>query len=176
MNWGLFALAVSAVLFAVWVGLAVRRRPSPVALVTSFACLLAASLNSAAPLRGAIDPNYMGYVFGLVAADKGLAVTALAGSIFVGGLVAAYVALTRRRGRAMWAVAAVCGVLSVVLGGPWLTSAFTNPADNTIQFGEYLTVPGVISTILMFALLILPFLVGTAWATRAALASGPSRA
>lgn len=173
MNWGLFALAVSAVLLLGWIVIAVRRKPSPMALVASFACLLAAALNSAAPLRGLLDPGYMGYVFGLLAAQEGLTVTALAGAVFVGGSVAAFIALTRGSGRALWWVAAVCGSLTVVLGGPWLFSALTDPSSNRIQFGEYLTIPGLISTALLFVLLVLPFMLGTVWATRAAMK--PSR-
>jgi flagellar biosynthesis protein FliQ len=168
MNWGLFALSVSALLIGAWIVLAVRRKPSPMALVASFACVLAASLNSAAPFRGAIDPGYMGYVFGLLAADKGLAVTALAGSVFVGALVAAFIALTRRSGRALWWVSGVCGALSVILGGPWLIQSLTDPSSNAIQFGEYLTVPGLVSTIVLFALFVLPFALGTVWAARSA--------
>lgn len=169
MNWGVFALSVSAVLVIGWIVLALRRKPSPVALVTSFACVLAAGLNSAAPLRGAIDPGYMGYVFGLLAADKGLAVTAIAGAIFVGALSAAFIAVTRNSGRALWWVAGVCGALSLVLGVPWLLQEATDPAGNTIQFGEYLTLSGMVSTGLLFVLLIAPFLLGTVWAARGAM-------
>ncbi|MDG2522670.1 hypothetical protein P7B02_14115 [Caulobacter segnis] len=168
MNWGLFALAVSAALFAGWLVLAFRRRWSPVGLIASFACLLAAALNSAAPFRGAVDPAYMGYVFGYLTAEKGLAVTLLAGPVLLGGVAAAYIAVTRRSGPLLWVVSAVCGALAIILGGPWLRTAITDPASNSIQFGEYLTVPGLLSTALLFVLLILPFVTGAIWAARGA--------
>lgn len=58
-------------------------------------------MNSAAPIRGFVDPNYVGYGFGLLRADKGLVVTLMAGSGFILSAVCAFIA-TGLDGRCGW--------------------------------------------------------------------------
>ena len=168
MNWALFALCVTSVLLATWAFLIARNSRSFASVYVSFAFLLLAGMNSAAPLRAYVDPNYIGYGFGLLRADKGLPVTLAAGSVFVAAAVCAFIAARNRRGNAMWAVAAVCAAFAVIQGWPWLRNALSDPASNTIQFGEYFTVPGVVGTAVLGALLVLPFLIGVPWAARRA--------
>jgi len=44
-----------------------------------------------------------------------------------------------------------------------------DPAGNAIQFGEYLTIPGLAASALLGALLVVPFVLGAPWAARRAL-------
>jgi hypothetical protein len=140
-------------------------------LYASVGCLLSACFNSAAPVRGLVDPNYVGFQFGLVGAERGPMVTLIAGLIFLSGAASALLAVSRRTGRELWIVAATCAALFVVIGIPTLRSALSEPTSNVIQFGEYLTVPGIIGTLVLLCLLTVPFVVGVIWASKAALRS-----
>lgn len=168
MNWAIFALSVFGALFAAWLFVLVRRRWSPMGLIVSLALLLVAGLNAAAPVRGYVDPDYVGYGFGLAQADRGLAVTLTAGAIFLSSVIAAFTAISARRGPALLLVAAVSAALAVILGVPVVMTALTDPARNAIQFGEYLTIPGLAGTALLLLLLVVPFVLGALWALRAA--------
>ena len=174
MNWAWFALGVTAIIVLLWLSQLRKGRWAWPGLIASTGCLLAAGLNSAAPFRGLIDPDYMGYVFGLVSAERGLAVTLVAGSIFVAASASALIAAGRRSGPALWLVAATCAALAVILGVPTLVGAFSDPSANMIQFGEYLTIPGLVGTIVLLLALLVPFLVGSLWAARAALRAEPA--
>ena len=168
MNWALFATGVTAVLAAAWLWLAVKRRWAWPGLVASIGCLIAASLNSAAPVRGLIDPDYVGYSFGLLQSAKGIGVTLTGGPIFLASAAAALIGVSRRSGPALWLVAAVCAALLAILGVPTIRDAFADPTANTIQFGEYLTVPGLVGTGFLLLLLAVPFAIGLLWAPGAA--------
>jgi len=41
-------------------------------------------------------------------------------------------------------------------------------AQNEIQFGEYLTIPGDMATVLIFVVFLVPFLLGVWWGARQA--------
>lgn len=168
VNWGLFLFGVSAVLVALWVWRLSKRRWSWPGLIASVGCLFAAGLNGAAPFRGFVDPNYVGYSFGLVHADKGIAVTILAGTVFLASAVSALIAVSVKSGSSLWFVGTVCAALLVILGLPSLEDAVRSPSPNPIQFGEYLTIPGVLATVLIIVVLAVPFAVGAIWAPIAA--------
>lgn len=171
MNWAYFGLTVSAALFAIWTVAAFRARPNWQAIVVGLAMLLIAGVNSAAPVRGLVDPDYIGFRFGLFAAQKGVAVTVIAGGIFALAAAGAFAAL--RRGRLAKAIVAFLSLLFLgAVGAPVLAGAIRDIDANTIQFGEYLTIPGAISTALLFVLIVLPFAVGLIWAGPAALNRG----
>jgi hypothetical protein len=171
MDWVVFALSVSAVLVAVWLWLVSRRNWSGAGLYASVGCLIAACFNAAAPVRGALDPDYVGYQFGLAGSEKGLGVTAVAGSIFLLTAMSALLAASRDHGRALWIVAATCAAMFIIIGVPTVQQAVLDPADNAIQFGEYLTVPGVAATAILVLLLAIPYAVGAVWAASAAMSS-----
>jgi biotin transporter BioY len=95
----------------------------------------------------------------------------LAGSVFTAAALCAFIAARNRPGPAMWIVAGVALTFTAIHGWPWLQSAVTDPSSNMIQFGEYLTIPGQIGTVLLGALLVLPFLIGSVWAARRATAA-----
>jgi hypothetical protein len=171
MNWAVFALCVSAVLVAIWLWLVFRRNWSLPGLYASLGCLIAACFNAAAPVRGVADPNYVGYQFGLVGSEKGLGVTLVAGLIFLSSALSALLAASRRTGRELWVVALTSAAMFVIIGVPTLQQGVKDPAANAIQFGEYLTIPGMAGTAILLLLLTMPFAVGAAWATSAAMTS-----
>ena len=172
MNWALFALSIAGVMTAIWILVLVKSRRSLMSIYVSFAFLLLAAMNSAAPIRGYVDPNYVGYGFGLLRADKGLLVTFVAGGVFLVSAVCAFIAARNRGSRAMWLVAAACVAFIVIQGWPWLEGVLTDPSSNAIQFGEYLTIPGLAASALLAVLLVLPFVLGAFWASRRALGRG----
>lgn len=170
INWAYMALGVSAVLLVAWIVRAVQTKPGAPALFVGFAHLLVAGLNSAAPVRGALDPAYVGYGFGLLSAERGLAVTLIAGAVWIVAVLGAFLSQSVKRG-AMLFVAASSTAFAVILGAPLVQGMIKDPTANSIQFGEHLTIPGLLATVLILALLVLPFAVGAVWATLRALAN-----
>lgn len=169
INWAYEALAVSAVLLVVWTLVARRARAGAPAAFVGLAHLLVAGLHSAAPVRGYLDPDYVGYGFGLLAAERGLAVTLTAGAVWIVAVLGAFLALSRARA-AMAVVALSSLAFAVIIGAPLVRGLLADPDANKIQLGEYLTIPGPAAVGLLLALLVLPFLVGFVWAGRRALA------
>ena len=53
----------------------------------------------------------------------------------------------------MWIVAVACFAFAVIQGWRWLEGVVHDPASNAIQFGEYLTIPGLAASALLGALL-----------------------
>lgn len=169
MNWAYFGLGASAVLALVWLVAALRARAPWQAWVVGVALLLVAGLNTAAPIRGAIDPNYVGYTFGYLSAGRGLAVTFVAGSVLLLALAGAFAAL--RRGPVARGIVAIASLAFLIdLGVPLMAGAFADIDSNTIQFGEYLTIPGIVASALMVVFAVVPFLVGLWWVARGAAA------
>lgn len=60
INWAVVALAVSAVLLLAWTVVARRARAGAPAAFVGLAHLVVAGLHSAAPVRGYLDPGYVG--------------------------------------------------------------------------------------------------------------------
>src|SRR5882724_8634380 len=139
MNWALVTLSISVVVTAIWIVVLVKSRLSLMSIYVSFAFLLLAAMNSAAPIRGYVDPNYVGYGFGLLHTTKGLSVTFMASSVFLVSAVSAFFAARNRPGPGMWIVGVVCSAFAITQGWPWLEGVLHDPAGNAIQFGEYLT-------------------------------------
>ena len=112
MNWALFALSIAVVMTAIWILVLVKSRRSLMSIYVSFAFLLLAAMNSAAPIRGYVDPNYVGYGFGLLHATRGLSVTIMAGGVFLISAISAFFAARNRPGPGMWLVAAACSAFN----------------------------------------------------------------
>ncbi len=168
--WAVWGLAASAILLAFWLVAAGRAKAGAAAILVGLAHLGVAAFHAAAPIRGLIDPNYAGYEFGVLRAEGGWAVTATAGAVLIIALVGAFNALGRDR-RARIRTAAASTLFLVNLGGAWLYNALAGLRGNAIQFGDALTIPGEIGTLLIFALFIAPFVLGTVWAGRRALSA-----
>jgi hypothetical protein len=170
MNWGILLLALLGTLLVAWLCVTMRSPRTWLSVYVSFGLVLLAGLNSVAPLRALLDPNYVGYQFGLLHAHRGFAVTAISGTVFLLAAVVAFVAARNRVGAGMWLVAASCMIFAAINGIPWAKELATDPAKNQIQFGEYLTIPGLVASGIQALLFILPCALGVPWAVRRATA------
>ena len=171
MRWDFFAVGVIAILLVIWVGQLRKRLWSWTGLYVSVGCMVCAGLNAAAPFRGVIDPDYVGYSFGWLRAEAGIMVPLVVGPIFVASAISALLAAGRTTGPSLWFVAFTCAVLSLVVGIPTGIDVLSDPAAFRIELGEYFTVPGFVASAIILALITLPFLVGTVWASRNARAA-----
>jgi hypothetical protein len=169
MNWLLFALVFSSVLVIAWLLQIRKGRWEWAGLYPSFACLIVACFNTAAPFRGAIDPGYVGFRFGMLHAEKGVLVSLLAGSILIASAVSAMIAASGRMGRELWIVGVTCAAMFVIVGIPTIGTMLSGASNSTIQFGEYLTIPGTFAIAIMLLLFAVPFAFGTVWGLRGAL-------
>jgi hypothetical protein len=143
-----------------------QRRWTWIALVASVPNLFMVLINGAAPIRGALDPNYVGYQFGLLQADKGISVTLIAGSVFLASALSASIAIRNRPGLLMLIVAATSAFHLINFGLVFLDFVAYNPNAFSIQFGEYLTVPYTVAIPVWIMVFLLPFLLALPWALR----------
>jgi hypothetical protein len=120
--------------------------------------LLIAGLNSSAPFRGLLDPQYVGYRNGLLSASQGVDVLLIAGAVLVCASAAAFIAARNRPGSTMFVVAVIDGAFALNEAISLLRSA-RGARDFEIQFGEFLTIPSDVG--LVINLLILLLLVAT---------------
>ncbi len=174
MNWALFAFGASTVLLLCWIWTLRKAPRSSASVYVSLGFLILAGMNSAAPVRGLIDPDYVGYGFGLLHADRGLPVTLMAGGVFLASVACLIIAANNQPGPRMWLVAGVSLAFLAVMGWPWLQGVLADPSKNAVQFGEYLTIPGALASVLVGLLLVGPFLVGVPWAAKRATAVRPA--
>ena len=154
VNWLYVAGGVSGAILLAWLIALFRGRTGFIGAVVGFAHLFAACLNSAAPFRSAVDPDYVGYGFGLLQGERGLTVSAMAAAVFVTALVGAFSALRGSR-EATLLTAVTSAFFLAVLGWPWL--------QETLQLGEYATLSGLTSAALLFVLMVAPFAIGLIW-------------
>lgn len=171
MRWDYFAGVIIAILLVIWLGQIRKRQWSWTGLYVSVGCLVCAALNAAAPFRGIIDPNYVGYSFGWLRADAGYMVPLVVGPVFAASAISAILAVGRSSGPTLWFVALTCAVLTVAVGIPTSIDVLTDPASFRIELGEYVTIPGYIASAIILSLILLPFVVGTVWASRQARAA-----
>jgi hypothetical protein len=165
INWAWVALGVSAGLLLVWTLVARRAKAGAPAAFVGLAHLIVAGLHSAAPVRGYFDPQYVGYGFGLLSADKGLAVTLVAGAVWLVAVLGAFLSLARAR-VAMAFVALSSLAFAVIVGAPLVRDLLITPDASKLQLGEYLTIPGLAAISLLLVILVLPFVIGFVWAGR----------
>lgn len=162
--WPYVAMTTTALVALPLLYFGLQRRWTWIALFVALANLVVVTLNGAAPFRGAIDPNYIGYGFGFLSAEKGLAVSATAGAVVIASALSAWIAMRNRPGAAMLIVAATAAFHVVNVGFPLLDGILAKPEEITLQFGEYLTVPHVVAIPAILGVVLLPFLLGLPWA------------
>jgi hypothetical protein len=139
------------------------------ALLVAMLNLLIAGMNSGAPFRGLLDPDYVGYRFGMIVARDPVPVFLLAGAVMFAACVAAIVAASNRFGRLMFIVAAVDGLILANAVGAFIVAARAGIYDFEIQFGEYLTIPSNVGLFLVILVLVGPLIAATFWSLRRAL-------
>ncbi|MBI1407480.1 MAG: hypothetical protein GC145_15320 [Caulobacter sp.] len=163
VNWIYVAGGVSVVLLIVWLIALFRGRPGLIGGVVGFAHLVAAGLNSAAPIRSLVDSSYVGYGFGMLQGDRGLTVSAMAGAVFLIAVLGAFSALRGTR-EAMIITAITSLLFAGVLGWPWLQDMLDG-VHSQVQLGQGVIVPGYVFKGAIAVLEIGPFLLGMLWAT-----------
>jgi hypothetical protein len=162
--WPYVAFAMGAAAVIPFVCFALARRWSWIALIVGLACLAIVIVNGAAPIRGLVDPNYVGYGYGFLRAEKGLEVTFMAGSVVLFSALSSWIAIRNRPGPLMLIVAATSAFHLVNAGFPLMDGLLADPKSVEIQFGEYLTVPYTVAIPAILAVMVLPFLLGLPWA------------
>lgn len=162
--WPYVALATGGVAALPFLYFLAQRRWTWIAFVAALANLVIVVLNGAAPVRGVMDPDYVGYAFGYLSADKGIAVTLLAGALVAASALSSWIAIRNRSGAAMLIVAATSAFHLVNVGFSLLDGIRAKPEDVTVQFGEYLTVPYTVAIPALLTVLVLPFLLAIPWA------------
>jgi len=166
MNWFIVA-AVVAVLYLGAFGFALSRRSwTRGGLAVGIANLPLAFLVSAAPVRGWADPDYAGFVFGLVQVPPGPPVTLVAGSILIlATLCACFAVLPVRRAR-MLLIAGFDALIALNLAGSLVQDLATRPESLRLELGTYVQIGPLGSVLLLSALLVAPLLLCAIWAGR----------
>lgn len=161
--WLWIALVSNLVYWTIFVLLLRRKQWTVAGLLIGIAHLLIAGIFSVAPFRSALDPAYPGFRFGLLHFE-GTATVVPAGILLVWALTSAFLAISKRRGKAFWMIA----VFDFLLAANQTASVLLSPADWTIQFGEHFAITGLAGAAVMIALFGLgPFLSGF-WSARRA--------
>ncbi|MEM7501077.1 MAG: hypothetical protein AAF417_03490 [Pseudomonadota bacterium] len=167
-NWLYLGFAIWGAAWICFAAVARRGERSGFALIVGLAHMIIVMLNSVAPLRGALDPNYEGFRFLVLEVDPGLAVTAVAGSLFLASFSCALIAVQNRGGPAMRVVEIWSAVLAVTLGIPLFVGLFTDPTSFAINLGEYASIPWYLAFPLLIGVVVFPFALAVPWAHRRA--------
>lgn len=152
MNWLYVALPLLA-FYVFWFGrLLFKKRYDRTSLLFALAHIPYLLVNLAAPFRGAFDPGYAGYSIGWLSIPKGFGVTLVTGFIVLSCLLLATRALQNRM-RGLWTFAFLFDLfLAIAIALPLLLDIFSDPAGNTIELGEYLTINGIVVGVILFGL------------------------
>jgi hypothetical protein len=162
--WDQFGLAVIAGCLIVFVLAALKRRWTIWAMLAGLANLPFAFMNAAAPFRGALDPEYVGYGMGMVRAAPGAEVAAFAGFMLVGGLVSALIAVLNQPGARNYLIVGFNSVVLLITTPSLLDSAANGFRGVRVEFGEYLQFAGFSAFAFEFALITLPVIYSLMWA------------
>lgn len=166
INWLYPGFAAFVVYFSIFGFFVSKRRWTRAGLGVGLANMILVSMNIVAPIRGVLDPDYLGYHIGLIHVDPGVWVTITAGSIVVLALSSACFAALNLRGRAMAFVAVVDSAFLILIGFPVMYEGLANSADFKIQLGEYLFIPGMIAVLISAMLLVVPIAASVVWSAK----------
>ncbi len=159
--WLWIALVSNSVYWIMFAFLLRKRQWSTTGLIVGIAHLLIAAIFSVAPFRSALDPNYPGFQFGVLHYE-GSATVLPAAILLVWALTSAFLAVSKRSGKAFWSIA----LFDFLLAANQAAGILRSPADWTIQFGEHFSITGIAGAAIMLTLFALgPFLSGF-WSIR----------
>jgi len=147
--WIAIALATNLACWAVFVTLAVRRRPGAGAVALGVMHMLLAAAFSVAPFRSFVDPAYPGFRLGLLHFEH-RAATLPAALLLAWALSAAWILASRGRGWKLWVVA----VGDTLFAVNQTLDLFRSGSGNAIQFGEHLTISGSQALLIMAVLFV----------------------
>jgi hypothetical protein len=159
--WFWLALASNAVVWSIFFYLLSRQRWNVVAVIVGILHMMFSLILSVAPFRSFLDPNYPGLGLGFLRFE-GIAATLPATLIFGWAVAAAWLAISKGRGR--WMTLIVVGDLFLALnfGGSTLIEG---SSDNwRIDFGEGRSISGLASALILLLLFTFPFVASAIWA------------
>jgi hypothetical protein len=161
MNWTLVSIPINAMTLICFVILASRRRPGLAAITVGAFHLLLSAVFSVAPFRSFFDAHYPGFRIGLLHFEGRSAVLP-ATLLFAWAFSSALLCVSRAEGRWFWFVAAGDAAFALNL----LAATLSLPGDNEIQFGQYLTIRGLLAVALMIVLFSGGPIASSLWAFR----------
>jgi hypothetical protein len=147
--WIKIALITNLVYWAVFVSLAIRRRPGAGAIVLGVMHMLLAGVVSVAPIRSFVDADYPGFRIGVLHFEHRGA-TLPATIILVWALSSAFLLASRARGGKLWVVVG----FDVLFALNQLADILRSGTGGNIQFGEHLTIGGLQAALIMAALFV----------------------
>jgi hypothetical protein len=168
VDWSVVGFSVMGISFLIFGLAAFKRQWTVWALLAGLANLPFPMINAAAPFRGALDPDYAGYVMGMVHASPGIEVAVFAGFMLVMGLTSATLAVLNKPGERNYLIVGFNAIVLLVTVPPLLTAFGNNFAGYRIEFGEYLQFHGISAFAFEFALITLPIIYSAMWAWRKA--------
>jgi hypothetical protein len=147
-TWVTIALVTNLIYWAIFVSLAIRRRPGAGAIVLGVMHMLLAAAFSVAPFRSFLDPAYPGFGLGVLRFE-GRNATLPTALLLLWALASALLLASGSRGRALWIVA----VGDALFALNQLVS-LAREGGGQIEFGEHLTIGGVQALLLMAILFV----------------------
>lgn len=167
VNWLWIGLPVIAIIFGVFVKAVAKRQWTISALVIGFAHLPLAMMHAAAPFRGSLDPNYVGYISGMVHAAKGFEVFVFASFMLIGATASAVIIVQNRAGLPNAFVLMFDSLVLLLFATPIIGHFLAGDFDDSrVEFGEYLQFGGTSAFLFEFLLIAVPFLAGAIWSWR----------
>src|SRR5436190_6114815 len=159
--WFWLALASNVSVLAIFFYLLSRRRWNVAALTVGILHILFSLVLSVAPFRSILDPNYPGLGLGFLRFE-GMAATLPATVIFGSAVVAAWLAVSKGRGRLMTLIVVGDIFLALNFGGSTLLEG---RSDNwRIDLGEGRSITGLTSAFILLLVFTLPFVASAIWA------------
>ena len=162
--WLKIALVTNVVYWAVFVTLAVRRKPGAAAIVLGVMHMLLAGVVSVAPIRSFVDPEYPGFRMGLLHFEH-RAATLPSALMLVSALASAFLLASRARGGKLWVVVG----FDVLFALNQLLDILRSGTGGNIQFGEHLTISGLQAALIMAVLFVGGPALSAWWSGRRAL-------
>jgi hypothetical protein len=147
--WLRIALVTNLIYWAVFLTLAVRRRPGASAVVLGVMHMLLAATFSVAPFRSFVDPGYPGFRMGMLHFEH-RAATLPTALLLVWALSSALILASRGRGWKLWVPAVGDSLFALNQTLDLLRSG----SGNAIQFGEHLTISGLQAMLIMAVLFV----------------------
>jgi hypothetical protein len=167
--WFWLALASNVVVWSIFFYQLSRRRWNVAALIVGILHMLFSVILSVAPFRSLLDPNYPGLGLGFLRFE-GMAATLPATLIFGWAVAAAWLAISKGRGR--WMTLIVVGDIFLALnfGGSTLLEG---SSDNwRIDFGEGRSITGLASAFILLLVFTFPFVASAIWAASRSRSNG----
>lgn len=160
--WFQIAIALNLTCWAIFFYLLSPCRWTVAALMVGIFHMLFAAVVSVAAIRAILDSHYVNFGLGFIQV-KGQAAALPAALILCWALTAAWIAVSKGKGRWMTAIAVGDTFLALDMGGSLLLS---HAGDWTFQLGEYVTITGVAGLLVLIFFFTGPLVASAIWAIR----------